>query len=395
MREGESFPFCIMFKRCLSIAATLLLIGCQSNPTAELVRELNPDGYKDATVAVLPLITSGLPAEAGRYHGDRIVDELVRSGRYRVLERSLVDRILEEQKFQNSGVVDTDQAARIGRLLSARLVITGMAYGRPDGADLFIRLIDVESGVILKSAHRQVRDGRPSDDRRRESDSGQSTSEQNAQTDKPNIARIKPIIGEVKADDEAQREARGEILDLAAIPSVGNIVVIGRMRNTGSITIGTPSLRVGLFDAKGEEIDSVQCFPGVDLPPGALLPFQCVSLNTRDRFASTRLLHFKPQPTRSDLYVHDLSVVRHNLRYDGFAYNLTGTIQHSGKIPVKYPRVIASFFDAGGSFIGSAQGFGDDKELQPGQQTRFQASLWALGGRKPARYEMVVVGLRN
>lgn len=166
-----------------------------------------------------------------------------------------------------------------------------------------------------------MRDGRPSEDRRPVSDSGKSTSEQNAQTDKPNAERIKPVIGEVKADDEAQKEARGEIPDLA--PGVGNIVVTGRMRNTGSITMGTPSLCPGLFDAKGEEIDSVQCFSGVDLPPGALLPFLCVSLNTRDRFASIRLLHFKPQPTRSDLYVHDLSVVRHNLRYDGFAYNLT------------------------------------------------------------------------
>lgn len=76
---------------------------------------------------MLPLITSGLRAEAGRYHADRIVDEPVRSGRYPVLERSPVDRIIEDQKFQNSGVVDTDQAARIGRLLSARPVITGMA----------------------------------------------------------------------------------------------------------------------------------------------------------------------------------------------------------------------------------------------------------------------------
>jgi hypothetical protein len=115
-----------MFKRCLNIVATLLLFGCP-NPTAEPVRELNSDGDQDATVAVLPLITSGLPAEAGRYHADRIVDEPVRSGRYLVLESSPVDRIIEEQKFQNSGVVDTDQAARIGRLLSARPVIMGMA----------------------------------------------------------------------------------------------------------------------------------------------------------------------------------------------------------------------------------------------------------------------------
>ena len=76
-REESSLFIYIMLKRFHSIAAILLLTGCQSNPTAELVRELNPDGYKDATVAVLPRITSGLPAEAGRYHGDRLVDELV------------------------------------------------------------------------------------------------------------------------------------------------------------------------------------------------------------------------------------------------------------------------------------------------------------------------------
>jgi hypothetical protein len=121
--------------------------------------------------------------------------------------------------------------------------------------------------VILKSAHRQVRDGRPSEDRRPVSDSGKSTSEQNAQTDKPNAERIKPVIGEVKTDDEAQKEARGKIPDLA--PGVGNIVVTGRMRNKGSKTMGTPSLCPGLFDAGGSFTESAQGFgDDKELQPG-------------------------------------------------------------------------------------------------------------------------------
>ena len=45
-------------------------------------------------------------------------------GRFEVIDRNLVDQILEEQKFQLSGMVDSDQIVEIGELAAAENALT-------------------------------------------------------------------------------------------------------------------------------------------------------------------------------------------------------------------------------------------------------------------------------
>ncbi|MBE9223439.1 penicillin-binding protein activator LpoB [Cyanobacterium stanieri LEGE 03274] len=54
-----------------------------------------------------------------------IVSELVNSGNYRVIERSRIQDILDEQNFGASDRVDNATAAQIGRLLGVELIMVG------------------------------------------------------------------------------------------------------------------------------------------------------------------------------------------------------------------------------------------------------------------------------
>lgn len=56
---------------------------------------------------------------------DILVNELVKTGKYSVIERSKIDAILQEQNLGASGRVDPSTAAQIGRLLGVETVIFG------------------------------------------------------------------------------------------------------------------------------------------------------------------------------------------------------------------------------------------------------------------------------
>jgi Ca-activated chloride channel family protein len=74
------------------------------------------------------------------------------SGRMVLVDRANLDKVLDEQALQLSGLVDTDAAVRVGQLLAARYIVTGQVQVLPTQAVVFSRMIDVASGEILSAA---------------------------------------------------------------------------------------------------------------------------------------------------------------------------------------------------------------------------------------------------
>lgn len=97
---------------------------------------------------------------------DILVTELVKSGKFIVVERGRMARILEEQKLQSQGLIDPATAARVGQVMGLEAIVVGSVsqFGvKKEGSDYLItrtkrqvaevtvdlRLIDVESGQVL------------------------------------------------------------------------------------------------------------------------------------------------------------------------------------------------------------------------------------------------------
>ncbi len=79
-----------------------------------------------------------------------LLTELSQNQALRIVDRSVLKQILEEQNLGTSGRVDPATAARVGKLVGARYVITGVfmdlnGHFRMDG-----RIVDVETGEVLK-----------------------------------------------------------------------------------------------------------------------------------------------------------------------------------------------------------------------------------------------------
>jgi len=86
-----------------------------------------------------------------------LISELSANPAARVVERERIQQILDEQRLGDSGRVDARTAARIGKLVGARYVVTGSFIDFYGDFRLDIRLVNVETSEIVKAEKEQAR----------------------------------------------------------------------------------------------------------------------------------------------------------------------------------------------------------------------------------------------
>jgi PBP1b-binding outer membrane lipoprotein LpoB len=68
---------------------------------------------------------------------------------FRIVERKDMQKILDELKLQGTGIVDDKSAAAAGKLMGAKMIITGKVYLSQDNYEIFLKLLRVETGEVL------------------------------------------------------------------------------------------------------------------------------------------------------------------------------------------------------------------------------------------------------
>lgn len=86
----------------------------------------------------------------------QLADLLNASGRVKVVERAVIELLLEELNLGSSDLADPDTALRLGKVLAARLIGTGSVFYMPQGTLLNLRLIDTETSAIPQVTARQI-----------------------------------------------------------------------------------------------------------------------------------------------------------------------------------------------------------------------------------------------
>ena len=119
-------------------------------------RESPGDGWTSTplTLALLDVQTQGtLPSRAGEeeFLFLRMAEGLRASGRIEIVERAILDKLLEELKLSASELTDPHKAVRVGKILAARLIATGTFTRFGDEGQLGIRVIETETTRIKAS----------------------------------------------------------------------------------------------------------------------------------------------------------------------------------------------------------------------------------------------------
>ena len=123
------FPFVVLATFCSAV------LGQDAAPAAPAVKHrvavMNFDyGTVRTTVAQI----FGTDQDVGKGISDLLVQKLVQDGKYSVIERNALDKILTEQNFSNSDRADSTTAAKIGKILGVDAIIIGSItqFGRDD-----------------------------------------------------------------------------------------------------------------------------------------------------------------------------------------------------------------------------------------------------------------------
>jgi hypothetical protein len=118
-----------------------------------------PVSYEDGTTVAawdlenLSPIACGRP-DLGELLSAKVVETLKETGSYTVVERERLILALEELGLGTTSMADETTRLRIGRIVGARLMIFGGYQVIIDKMRLDLRLVEVETGSILKAAQR-------------------------------------------------------------------------------------------------------------------------------------------------------------------------------------------------------------------------------------------------
>jgi len=103
-------------------------------------------------IAVLDLEPKGITATEAEILTDRLRTEIVFTDKFQVVERDKMFEILTEQDFQKSGCTTVECAVELGKLLNVTHIVAGTVAKIDNLFTINIRLIDVETGKVLKTA---------------------------------------------------------------------------------------------------------------------------------------------------------------------------------------------------------------------------------------------------
>jgi len=105
---------------------------------------------ENTPTAVLPITAAGDESKVdAEYFTEQLLVSVSENNFFRPVERKDLQKIMEELKLQLSGITGEEDAAELGRVLNARLLVSGRLYAKEDNYELFLKLLWVETGEVL------------------------------------------------------------------------------------------------------------------------------------------------------------------------------------------------------------------------------------------------------
>jgi TolB-like protein len=128
-----------LFEKNTPILAVLLLIMFSSSL------------YAQTQIAVVNFKAQGISTQEVAVLTDRLMVELFRTNKFIVLEREMLDKIIEEQKFQLSGCNSDECLVELGQIANVEQMVGGTVSKLGDVYSVTARLISVETGRVVNT----------------------------------------------------------------------------------------------------------------------------------------------------------------------------------------------------------------------------------------------------
>jgi TolB-like protein len=104
------------------------------------------------SLTVLPFEEKQNYTEISNSFQDYLINALVNQNRFNIVERTLLEAILQEQKLGRTELFDERTAIKLGKLIAAKAIVAGNIIQSKTGIEIIARMIDTETSAILATA---------------------------------------------------------------------------------------------------------------------------------------------------------------------------------------------------------------------------------------------------
>lgn len=147
-------------KFVIDLAALAFLLHGLAFGQAALVAEPADDIAQRAAVAVATLpqptllvlpfpYADGVPSAEGALLGERVATAISALEGVRLVDRTYLDRVLEEQRLSASGLVNPATAIQVGKLMGAAAILTGSVTDLGENLEVHTRITATETSEVL------------------------------------------------------------------------------------------------------------------------------------------------------------------------------------------------------------------------------------------------------
>ncbi len=116
--------------------------------TNQLVKSLNEERKSKIAIMEFPDL-QGNVSELGKFIPEELTTRLFMTRRFEVVERSLLNKVLEEQNLGMTGLVDVSSAAQIGKMLGVEAIVTGTITDMGHALRINARVIATETAGVF------------------------------------------------------------------------------------------------------------------------------------------------------------------------------------------------------------------------------------------------------
>jgi len=147
--------FALIFYPCLSYGQEDLDTAIQklSDKITQHMAE-----KKKTKIAVIPFqdLRTDMVTTLGKYIAEELTTSLFNSGKFNIIERNLLNKVLEELKLSQTGAVDPSSAKELGKITGVDAVVTGTIQDLVNRVAVNCRLIETETGNIFAAASEKI-----------------------------------------------------------------------------------------------------------------------------------------------------------------------------------------------------------------------------------------------
>ncbi len=125
----------------------------------KIVNELAIKAEGIKKIAIIPFSYADNPSMVrdGSVIAERLTIKFINLKRFEVIERNVLDKVLNELKLQNSGAIDASTAKELGKILGVDAIITGTLVQTSDGKiEINARIIKTETAQAIGASQGYV-----------------------------------------------------------------------------------------------------------------------------------------------------------------------------------------------------------------------------------------------